>query len=150
CHGPDAATRKIPLRLDSEAGMTALINGHRAVTAGDVNASELVKRIAADKPALRMPPAYSGLKLSAKELDLLKQWISGGSRWQKHWSLIPPRKPDTPEVGNKSWIVNPVDAFVLARLEKEGLQPSPEAGREALIRRVSLDVTGIPPTPAEV
>ncbi|HUQ90707.1 MAG TPA: DUF1553 domain-containing protein [Bryobacteraceae bacterium] len=150
CHGPDAGTRKIKLRLDSEAAMLADLGGHKAVTPGDAEASELVKRITADKPALRMPPPYSGLKLNAREIELLRQWVREGAKWQKHWSLIPPARPDLPAVQNKQWPLNPIDRFVLARLEREGMQPSKEADRATLIRRVSLDLTGIPPTPAEV
>jgi hypothetical protein len=150
CHGPDAATRKIKLRLDSEAGMSADLGGRRAVTPGQPEQSELIKRITTDNKGLRMPPAYSGFKLSEREIELLKTWVAEGAQWQKHWSWIPPKRPPLPEVKNAAWTRNPIDHFVLARLEREGLSPSPEAGRTALIRRVTLDLTGLPPTPAEV
>jgi len=150
CHGPDAATRKIRLRLDSEAGMLAKIDGHSAVVPGNTEQSELVKRITADKPALRMPPAYSGLKLTDREINLFKQWIAEGAKWQKHWSFIPPSRPQLPPVSNAAWPKNPIDHFVLARLDRENLKPAAEADRPALLRRVSLDLTGIPPTPKEL
>jgi hypothetical protein len=151
CHGPDAASKKIPFRLDSEAAMFAkLASGRFAVVPGDAAKSELIHRVTAEKPALRMPPAYSGLKLTPHEIDLLKAWIEQGAKWQKHWSLIPPTRPALPPVENTAWPINPIDYFVLARLEREGLKPSPEAPRAALLRRVSLDLTGFPPTPAEL
>lgn len=146
CHGPDAGAKKISLRLDSESGMFAKSNGKTAVTPGDAANSELVRRITAEKPALRMPPAYSGLKLSDREIDLLKQWVSEGAKWQKHWSLIPPRRPSLPPVRNTAWPRNAIDHFVLERLERDNLAPASEANRAALMRRVSLDLTGIPPS----
>ncbi len=150
CHGPDAAAKKIPLRLDSEAGMLADLGGRKAVVPGDPSKSTLVQRITHDKVALRMPPAYSGLKLNDREIDLLKQWVQQGAQWQKHWSLIPPQRPDLPAVRNTQWPKNAIDSFVLARLEREGLPPSPSADKAALLRRVSLDLTGVPPSPAEL
>ncbi|MBS1830015.1 MAG: DUF1553 domain-containing protein [Acidobacteria bacterium] len=150
CHGPDAATKKINLRLDSESGMFAKANGKAAVIPGDAANSELVRRITADKPALRMPPVYSGLKLSDREIELLKQWVAEGAKWQKHWSLIAPKRPELPPVRSSAWTRNPIDHFVLERLERDNLQPAREAERAALMRRVSLDLTGIPPTIAEL
>ena len=150
CHGPDAKSKNVPFRLDSEAAAKAdLGSGRRAIVEGNADASELVKRITAEKPAQRMPPAYSGLKLTDAEIATLKQWIAEGAKWQKHWAFIPPASPRLPPVTNK-WVRNAIDAFVLDRLKHENLQPSPEASRETLIRRVSLDLTGIPPTPAEI
>ncbi|MBL8179498.1 MAG: DUF1553 domain-containing protein [Bryobacterales bacterium] len=150
CHGPDAATKKIQLRLDSESGMFSKSNGKAAVIPGDAANSELVKRVTADKPALRMPPVYSGLKLSDREVELLKQWVAEGAKWQKHWSLIPAQRPPVPAVSNPAWARNAIDHFVLDRLEREKVQPSPEAGRAALMRRVSLDLTGLPPAITEL
>jgi hypothetical protein len=150
CHGPDAAAKHVPFRLDSEAAAKAdLAGGKHAIVAGDPDASEIIRRVTAAKPALRMPPVSSGLKLSDTEIDTLRQWIAQGAEWQKHWSFIPPVRPALPEVKNAAWPRNPIDRFILQRLEREGLQPSPEANRETLIRRVSLDLTGLPPTPAE-
>lgn len=150
CHGPDSG-KKLPLRLDSEAAAKAdLGSGRRAIVAGHPEQSTLIQRITAEKPAMRMPPAYSGLKLEDHDIATLRQWISEGANWQKHWSLIAPKRPELPAVSNKQWPVNAIDHFVLARLDREGLKPSPEAAKETLIRRVSLDLTGIPATPAEV
>jgi hypothetical protein len=150
CHGPDSG-KKLPLRLDSEAAAKADLGGGRhGVVDGHPEQSELVQRITAEKAAIRMPPAYSGLKLSPTEIETLRQWIAEGAPWQKHWSLIPPRRPDLPAVSDKRWPANAIDYFILARLDREGLKPAPEAPKETLIRRVSLDLTGIPPTPAEV
>ena len=137
CHGPDAAAKKIPFRLDSEAAARPKL-------------SEIARRVAAENPAMRMPPVYSGLSLSAHEIETLRTWVAEGAPWQQHWSFIPPEKPALPETKNKSWGRTPIDAFVLERLEKEGLKPSPEASREKLLRRVSFDLTGLPPSPAEL
>ncbi len=111
----------------------------------------MYQRISSDNPALRMPPAYFGYsKLPDREIELIRRWIEDGAPWQKHWSLIPPVRAPLPEVKDKQWPRSPIDRFVLARLEHEGLRPSPEAERRTLIRRVTLDLTGLPPTPAEV
>ncbi|HMX27936.1 MAG TPA: DUF1549 domain-containing protein, partial [Blastocatellia bacterium] len=151
CHGPDATTKKIKLRLDSEAAATAdLGRGRRAVVPGDIENSQLVRRITAADEAMRMPPADSGHKLTDAEIRLLTEWIRQGAKWQQHWAFVPPVKPSLPQVQNKSWPKNEIDYFVLARLEREGLQPSPEADRATLIRRLSFDLTGLPPTPAEI
>ena len=128
CHGPDATTKKIKLRLDSEAAATAdLGRGRRAVVPGDIENSQLVRRITAADEAMRMPPADSGHKLTDAEIRLLTEWIRQGAKWQQHWAFVPPVKPSLPQVQNKSWPKNEIDYFVLARLEREGLQPSPEA-----------------------
>ena len=151
CHGPDAAAKHVPFRLDSESAAKAdLAGGKHAIVNGDPESSEIIQRITAAKPALRMPPVTSGLKLSDTEIDTLRQWIAQGAEWQKHWSFIPPVRPALPEVKNAAWPRNPIDRFILQRLEREGLQPSPGASREILIRRVSLDLTGLPATPAEI
>jgi hypothetical protein len=144
CHGPDAGNRNIPLRLDSEGA------ARRAIVPGKPEQSLLIARISAEKPALRMPPVHSGLKLSAGEIEMLRHWIAQGAQWEKHWSFLPPKRPEPPAVRNTTWVRNPIDRFVLARLEKEGLQPSADASRTTLLRRATLDLTGLPPTPAEV
>ena len=143
CHGPDAVAKKIPLRLDSEAA------AKRVIAPGDPAASLLVRRITA-APATRMPPQWSGLKLSDPEIETLKEWIAQGAKWEKHWSFLPPKRAPLPDVKDASWPRNAIDRFILARLEREGLKPSPEASRETLLRRVTLDLTGLPPTPAEI
>ncbi|MCS7025239.1 MAG: DUF1553 domain-containing protein [Bryobacteraceae bacterium] len=150
CHGPDAASRNIKLRLDSEAGMTADLGGRRAVTPGSLEQSELIQRITTENKARRMPPVSSGLRLSPQEIELLKNWVKEGARWQTHWSWIRPERPLLPPVKNSAWPRNAIDFFVLHRLEREGLVPSPQADPYTLIRRVTLDLTGVPPTPEEV
>jgi Protein of unknown function (DUF1549)/Planctomycete cytochrome C len=149
CHGPDAAAKKIPFRLDLEASAKADLGGHRAIVEGSPETSEFVHRIFSENKSTRMPPTYSGLSLSQAERETLRAWIEQGAKWQQHWSFIPPIRPALPVVKNIAWVRNPIDTFILARFEKEGLRPSPEADRQKLIRRVSLDLTGLPPTPAE-
>src|SRR6266700_4142898 len=97
-----------------------------------------------------MPPAKTGKKLTPQQIDLLKRWIAEGATWQTHWAYDAPKRPALPAVKEKSWPKNEIDHFVLARLEKEGLKPSPEADKPTLIRRASLDLTGLPPTPEEI
>lgn len=141
CHGPDAKTKGIPLRLDVESEAK---NG-RAIIPGNAVGSEVMKRVTADRPARRMPPAFTGHQLTTAEVKTLESWINEGAEWQKHWSYLKPVRVDPP-----AGTTNPIDAFVRQRLEKEGLRPSPRASKETLVRRVSLDVTGLPPTVAEV
>jgi hypothetical protein len=151
CHGPDAPNKKIKLRLDSEEGALAdLGRGRRAVVPHHPEQSQLVRRITAEDEAMRMPPADSGRSLTKQEVELLTEWIRQGAEWKKHWSFIAPVKPPLPQVKNSSWPKNAIDHFVLDRLEREGLSPSPEADRATLIRRLSFDLTGLPPTPREV
>jgi hypothetical protein len=150
CHGPDKARRKAGLRLDTEAGANALRGDSRAVVPGDPARSELFRRITAADEAERMPPARSGRKLSPREIELIRRWIEQGAKWQPHWSLIAAERPPLPDARGARWARNPVDLFILERLEREGLAPSAEADRTTLIRRVTLDLTGLPPTPAEV
>jgi hypothetical protein len=152
CHGPDEANRTSKLRFDTEAGaMLDLGAGRRAIVPGDAAKSELIQRITSEDAVRRMPPAYMGReKLTGREIDLLTRWVEQGAQWQKHWSFIPPKRRALPDVKNAAWPRNGLDHFVLERLEREGLQPSPEAERAALIRRVTLDVTGLPPTIAEI
>ena len=151
CHGPDAAAKHVPFRLDSEEAAKAdLGGGRRAIVEGNADASELVKRTGASTPALRMPPVSSGLTLSPSEIATLRAWVAEGAKWQKHWSFIPPVRPPVPQVRNAAWPRNPIDSFVLKRLEHDELKPSAEANRETLIRRVTLDLTGLPPTLAEI
>jgi mono/diheme cytochrome c family protein len=150
CHGPDRAKRKAKLRLDTEEGAFADLGGRRALVPGDPARSELIARVTAEDETERMPPPASGRKLTPHQIELLRRWVEQGARWQKHWAFLPPRRPELPAVRNEQWVRNPIDAFVLARLEREGLAPSLEPEKTTLIRRVSLDLTGLPPTPAEV
>jgi hypothetical protein len=151
CHGPDAPAKNIKLRLDSEGAATAdLGRGRRAIVPGNIEQSQLVRRITSGDEMMRMPPVDSGHKLTQAEIDLLVEWVRQGALWQRHWSFITPIRPLLPRIKNKEWPKNAIDHFVLERLEREGMEPSPEADRATLIRRVSLDLTGLPPTPVEV
>jgi Protein of unknown function (DUF1553)/Protein of unknown function (DUF1549)/Concanavalin A-like lectin/glucanases superfamily/Planctomycete cytochrome C len=146
CHGPDSAARKAQLRLDrrEEAVKTEVI------VPGKPDQSSLIVRIFSDDPAERMPPTKSHKKLTAVQKDALRRWISAGADYQPHWSFIPPKRPELPAVKNSGWVRNPIDRFILAELEKRGLQTAPEADRRTLARRLSLDLTGLPPAPADV
>ena len=149
CHGPDAKNKNIPLRLDSfEAATADLGKGRRAVVPGEPDKSQLVARIQTTSKGLRMPPLATGHTLKPAEIETLKRWVAEGARWEKHWSYIKPERPAPPKTPWTARERNAIDAFVFARLEREGLAPSPEAGREQLFRRLSLDLTGLPPTPA--
>jgi Protein of unknown function (DUF1553)/Protein of unknown function (DUF1549)/Planctomycete cytochrome C len=151
CHGPDEANRKVGLRLDTEDGAKKMRGTHAPIVPGDTAASEILKRVAPENPARRMPPPYSDRKpLTEKEVATLRTWIEQGAKWQGHWSFTAPIRPELPAVRNRSWVRNPIDNFILARLEREGLTPSPETDRARLLRRVSFDLTGLPPTIAEL
>ncbi|HWB08955.1 MAG TPA: DUF1553 domain-containing protein [Pirellulales bacterium] len=150
CHGPDRSQRKADLRLDVQADALGKREGRAAVVPGDPGASELFRRITANDPDERMPPDDSNRRLSPDQINLLKRWIELGAPWQGHWSLIPPKRPSVPRVEENGWPENPVDAFVLDRLRRERLAHSPEADKTTLLRRVTLDLTGLPPTPDEV
>lgn len=151
CHGPDEKVRKAGLRFDDgRGGYLPLPSGKVAIVPGNLDASELVYRITAEDLSERMPPKEHDKPLTQKQIDTLKQWIREGAEWQKHWSFIPPKRPPLPEVALKDWPKNPIDYFILERLEEEGLKPAPEADKRTLIRRVTLDLTGLPPTPREV
>jgi hypothetical protein len=150
CHGPDKARRKADLRLDTEEGAFADLGDHRALVPGDPGKSELLRRISSDDEQESMPPKKAGRPLTERQIALVRRWIEQGAKWQKHWSLLPPTKAAPPKVKNRSWPRNGIDYFVLDRLEHEGLTPAPEADRVTLLRRVTLDLTGLPPTPAEV
>jgi hypothetical protein len=150
CHGPDVANRKSKLRLDSESAAKADLGGHFAIVPGHPAKSELVKRVTAAE-GLRMPPAWAGAtRLSEREIGLLTRWIEQGAVWQKHWSFTLPVRRELPAVSDPAWPKNAIDYFVLSRLDREELRPSPEADRRILIRRVTLDLTGLPPAPEDV
>lgn len=151
CHGPDKNHRKAGLRLDvKEEPFKKLDSGETAIIPGDIEKSALIKRICTTDDDDVMPPTKTGKKLSVAQIETLKQWIKDGAEWQGHWAYQKIEKPAAPEVKNKAWTRNDIDAFILARLEKEGLDPSSEAEKVALIRRLSLDVVGLPPTIDEV
>jgi hypothetical protein len=148
CHGPDAARRKAGLRLDTREGATAALEGGAAVVPGDPAASLLLQRVTSTEHGGRMPPPRTGRKLTPGQVEVLRRWVHAGAPYQRHWSLIPPERPALPPADG-AWPRNPIDHFVLARLEQEGLRPAPEAARATLLRRVTLDLTGLPPTPLE-
>ncbi|MFM1822144.1 MAG: hypothetical protein RI967_410, partial [Planctomycetota bacterium] len=152
CHGPDAgAGRKAGLRLDTPEGAAALLrSGRRAIVAGDLEASEAAHRIASDDPDLVMPPPELKRPLSEAERDILLRWIESGAEYRPHWAFVAPEAGAAPAVARREWVRDPIDAFVLARLEAAGLAPEPEADRATLLRRASLALTGLPPTPEEV
>lgn len=158
CHGPDAKKQKAGLRLDTEEGAyKALKNSEKlpkgvrhAIVSGDLAESEVYHRLIAQDPELKMPPPSSNLTLSVKEIAILTRWIEQGAKYKPHWSFIKPEKAKIPEPKQAEWARTPIDHFILDRLEKEKLSPSAEAGREDLIRRASFDLTGLPPTIAEI
>ena len=147
CHGPDEKMRMAHLRFDTRDGAFAK---PRVIVPGDSMNSELIRRVLSEDDAVRMPAPASGRTLSEAQISLLRRWIDEGAKWNTHWAYIPPRRPDIPEVGDKRWPRNPIDHFILQRLEKEGLHPSPEADKPTLLRRLSYDLTGLPPTPEEL
>jgi hypothetical protein len=150
CHGTDKNQRKAGLRLDSFAEATRDRKGKRPIVPGKSGESEVVKRMLSSDPDEVMPPKDSHREVTPAQIETLKKWIDQGAEYEAHWAFIPPKRPEVPAVKQTDWVRNPIDAFVLARLEKESLKPSPQAEKEKLIRRVTLDLTGLPPTPAEV
>ena len=151
CHGPDIRARKAKLRLDTKEGaLAALRDGSFAIVPGKSARSVLVERVSSEDTARRMPPAKTGKRLSSEQITLLRRWIDEGAAWSQHWAFVPPQRPALPRVQASSWPREAIDYFILARLEAEHLQPSPEEGKARLLRRVTLDLTGLPPTPPEV
>ncbi len=146
CHGPDKGKRKADLRLDTEEEAFADHDGKRPIVPGKPDKSELFRRISAEADEERMPPAKAGRKLSQQQIHLIRQWIEQGGKWQKHWSLMPPVRVQPPAANNKTWPANDIDRFILAKLNSEKVEPSPVADRRTLIRRLSFDLTGLPPT----
>jgi cytochrome c553 len=150
CHGADGNARKRGLRLDTADGARAVLDsGRRAIAPGDLQASEVARRITSDDPDERMPPPELNLPLTSAQKETLLQWIREGAEYQPHWAFVPPRGATPPMVNEAGWPRDPLDRFVLARLEEERLEHAPQAGREALLRRASLTLTGLPPTPEE-
>ena len=150
CHGPDEKNRMAGLRLDTRDGAFADRGKNKTLAPGDPASSRVYLRVSAENKARRMPPPSSGRALTDPQIALIKRWIEEGADWKQHWAFIPPKRADLPDVKHAGWVRNPVDRFVLARLEREGLSPSPEADRITLLRRVTFDLTGLPPTPAEI
>ncbi len=146
CHGPDAGARKADLRLDTEEGAKA-----SAITPNDAKASELIRRITSDDPEVQMPPPGANrAALSPEEVTSLRVWIDQGAPWARHWAFEAVERPEVPLVETPTWGANAIDGFVLSTLLENGLTPSPEAEREKLLRRVTFDLTGLPPTPIEM
>jgi hypothetical protein len=151
CHGPDDKQRKAKLRFDTKEGAFAELRGGAfAIVPGKLDQSALVAHITSTDPEKVMPPAKSGKKLTPEQIALLKQWVEQGAKWSEHWAFTPPKRPAIPRVKNTTFAKNPIDYFVLAKLQAAGLEPAEEAERAKLIRRVTLDLTGLPPTPREV
>ncbi len=151
CHGPDDATREADLRLDQREGLYAeAASGVIPVVPGDPEESEIIRRITSDDPSEQMPPADSTKQLTDDERSKLIAWIEAGAKFQRHWSFVAPTRPSLPAAVDAAWPRNPVDNFVLARMQEAGLQPAPEASRETLVRRLYLDLVGLPPTLEQV
>ncbi|MCH7685841.1 MAG: DUF1553 domain-containing protein [Planctomycetes bacterium] len=151
CHGQDEHKREAGLRLDDrDSALNKLESGEIAIVPGNPQKSELFRRVSTQDDDLRMPPAETGNQLSADEIAVLKKWIEQQASYSRHWSFVSPERPSLPQVKLKSWPRNGIDYFVLTRLETEGLRPSPAADRYTLLRRVSLDLRGLPPSPQEV
>lgn len=151
CHGPDVQQRKAELRLGTPEGAYGkTASGAVAVKPSDSQQSAVWARINTTDTDEMMPPPESHKPLPPEQRKALRRWIAAGARYEQHWAFVPPRKPELPVVRKTEWPRNPADHFILARLENDGLAPSPEAQRTTLIHRVTLDLTGLPPTIAEV
>ena len=151
CHGPDEKVRKGGLRLDlREAALMPATSGDKAIIPGQPAASELIARITSTDPTQVMPPPDTNKKLTPQEIELLQQWIQQGADYKLHWSYLKPQRPVLPEIQNRAWPRTALDHFILHRLEKAGSKPAPEADRATLIRRLTLDLTGLPPTLQDV
>lgn len=150
CHGFDPKARKAGRRLDSLEGAAAELKGVRAIVPGSLDKSEAWLRILSGEATEVMPPPKTNKTLTPLEKQTIKKWIEQGAKYEQHWSFVPVAPVNLPEVRNFSWPRNPIDRFILARLEKEGISASAEAAKESLIRRLTLDLTGLPPTIAEV
>ncbi|HLH03257.1 MAG TPA: DUF1553 domain-containing protein [Bryobacteraceae bacterium] len=147
CHGPDEKHRMAGLHFDTKDGA---FGKPGVIVPGNSAASKMYQKISNPNPALRMPPPYANRKLTAAQIETIRNWIDSGATWETHWSFTPPKRPELPPVADEKWVRNPIDRFVLAKLQKEGLKPTPEADKVTLLRRVTFDLTGLPPTPAEL
>lgn len=148
CHGPDANQRMAGLRLDTPEGAYALLEDQTdayAIIQGDVEHSALLQRITTSDSSELMPPPESNLKLTTQEIDILTEWIRQGAEYQKHWAFIPPEKVDV-DIQTVSWATNEIDVFIYDKMQSEGLSPNEEAEKEYLLKRLSFDLTGLPPT----
>ncbi len=148
CHGPDANQRKANLRLDTHEGALAALKDNpeaHAIVPGDPEKSEVFLRVSSSDTSMIMPPVKSNLKLTAEEIALIRKWIGQGAVYKKHWSFIAPKQHPLPKVTHSEWANNEIDHFILARMESAGLEPNDPADKERLLKRVSLDLTGLPP-----
>lgn len=153
CHGPDLAAQKAGLSLHTPEMAFASLKespGKVAISPGNLNKSELFHRIISEDPDYRMPSIESNLTLTPREKAILIKWIEEGAEYKKHWAFIPPQQPELPKLTNKSWAKNPIDLFVSDKLEAEKIKPAPEADKETLLRRLSLDLIGLPPSLSEI
>jgi hypothetical protein len=150
CHGPDDKQRKAELRLDTKGGLFNELGGQTPFVPFKADKSEALRRMASDDADERMPPPQTGKRVSAAQLDLIRRWIAEGAKWSQHWSYLPPTRPAVPSVDRASHVRNAIDSFIAAKLEQEKLSQSPEADKIALLRRLSLDVIGLPPSSEEV
>jgi hypothetical protein len=150
CHGPDKARRKAKLRLDTRDGLFSAIETRYPIVPGQPEKSEVYRRLITHDPDDRMPKSKTGEALSPRQIDVIKRWIEQGAKWEGHWAYRPPIRPPVPEVKRSSWPLDPIDNFILARLQTEKLRPSADADKRTLLRRLSFDLTGLPPTPEEV
>ena len=151
CHGPDARARQAGLRFDdANAVGKPLPSGEIAIVPGDLERSAMIARITSQDASVRMPPRDSGKSLSSEEIDSIVRWVGEGAKYEPHWSFVVPARPAPPETQNEDWAQNEIDRFILARLEDAGIQPSPEADKVTLLRRVHLDLVGLPPAPNAV
>ena len=147
CHGPDKSMRMAELRLDTQEGAFAKRANGTPIVPGDAEASLLYQRIAHENEPMRMPPPLSTKKLATEQIDILRKWIEEGASWDQHWSFKAIQRLDPPAVNDETWVRSPLDRFILAQLEAEGLVPAPEADKRTIARRVALDLTGLPPDP---
>ncbi len=153
CHGPDDNTREADMRLDTYEGYVAgsrLDSTRLIVAPGAPAASELIRRVSSSDPQVQMPPPESNLSLTETEIKVLERWIAQGATWKPHWAFIPPVRPDKPAVKHNDWPLDDLDYYTLARMEAADMRPSPMAPKEHWLRRVTFDVTGLPPTEAEL
>ena len=150
CHGPDPATRQANLRFDTREGAFSDPSGYPIIVPGEPENSELVLRITHEDLDRRMPPQISNRQPTQAQIDTLVQWVTEGAVWEEHWAYNPPKRIDPPEIKKSDWVHNPIDQFILGRLAAEGLEPSPEADKRTLIRRLHFDLTGLLPKPGEV
>jgi len=153
CHGPDDRARQANLRLDTQEdayGISRHDSTRHIIVPGNAATSVLIHHITSEDPNQRMPPPESNLPLSQQEIEILRRWIDQGASWKPHWAFTPPQRSEPPSVRDEDWVQDPIDSFILSKIESVGLTPSKQANPEQLLRRVTFDLTGLPPTPSEL